>query len=1031
MTIAELHRQFLNPGNAYRGKPFWSWNGLLERGELLRQIGVLRDMGMGGFFMHSRTGLVTEYLGEEWFAHINACADEAERLGMEAWLYDEDRWPSGTAGGAVTRDPAFRMRFVQMRIEPAESHAPREGDLATFACQLDGLAFADLTRLREGAPPPPGRSVLVFRIVEMAPDTFYNGYTYVDTMNRAATERFIALTHERYREECGDRLGRSIKGIFTDEPHRGALMDPFGSPHMDCEHQVPWTGDLPERFRERFGYDLLERLPELFLQPGGRRVSQVKWHYVELLQELFLDRFLRPIDGWCREHGVVLTGHVLHEDSLAAQTAMCGSVMRCYEHMGWPGIDLLTEGNRGYWVAKQLQSVARQIGRRWLLSELYGCTGWQMSFEAHKAVGDWQALFGVNVRCPHLSWYTMEGEAKRDYPASIFHQSAWWKDYRHVETYFARMGLAMSQGEARCDILVLDPVESMWCQVHPGWARFLGAVDPELQELERGYAELFHWLQGAQLDFDYGNEEMLGRLGSAVRDSEGRAVLRVGRASYHTVLVGRMATIRSSTLRLLAEHLAAGGAVLFAGDPPAHVDALESGEAAALARPAVRVPWNREHVVVACREASPPEVEVVDAATGQRVSDIFCQVRHDGDARYVLALNVNRDRWHRGARVRVRGASHAEEWSCLTGARHVPTLARDDGWLGIATDFAPAGERLYVVMSTRDASVPVKRAQIERHEEPLDGPFAYTLSEPNVCVLDRAAFRVDHGDWQPEKEILKVDRAVRERFGLPYRGGAMLQPWLVRGRGCEARGRVALRFELDVREVPAGPVELAMERPERFLVRVNGAELDTARDAGWWVDACFRRLPLPEGALRPGANAVELECAYDESMGLEALYLLGGFGVALSGTRAGLGRLPERLEAGDLTAQGLPFYSGAVRYRVESGARAAPGESLFVTLPGFSAACVKVADSRGGEQMIAWQPYEADVTDGLAAGGGLTLEAVLTRRNTFGPLHQVPPIAPAYGPDSFLTTGKRFSEGYMLYPAGLLEAPRLSWRVEA
>ena len=77
--------------------------------ELLRQIGVCRDMGFGGFFMHSRTGLRTEYLGDEWFDLINLCADEGERLGLEAWLYDEDRWPSGSAGGMATDDPQYRI----------------------------------------------------------------------------------------------------------------------------------------------------------------------------------------------------------------------------------------------------------------------------------------------------------------------------------------------------------------------------------------------------------------------------------------------------------------------------------------------------------------------------------------------------------------------------------------------------------------------------------------------------------------------------------------------------------------------------------------------------------------------------------------------------------------------------------------------------------------------------------------------------------------------------------------------------------
>jgi hypothetical protein len=116
---ADLEREFRSPGPAWRGKPFWSWNGDLKEDELIRQIGVIRDMGMGGFFMHSRTGLATEYLGPEWFHLVNACADEAERLGLEAWLYDEDRWPSGNAGGLVTADPRYREKFLALRRLPA------------------------------------------------------------------------------------------------------------------------------------------------------------------------------------------------------------------------------------------------------------------------------------------------------------------------------------------------------------------------------------------------------------------------------------------------------------------------------------------------------------------------------------------------------------------------------------------------------------------------------------------------------------------------------------------------------------------------------------------------------------------------------------------------------------------------------------------------------------------------------------------------------------------------------------------------
>lgn len=165
-----------------------------------------------------------------------------------------------------------------------------------------------------------------------------------------------------------------------------------------------------------------------------------------------------------------LTGHLLHEDSLTAQVAMAGSLMRCYGYMDLPGIDILAENGDLAVVPKQIQSAARQNGQKNILSEMYGATGWQMNFQSHKAVGDWQALFGVNLRCHHLAWYSMQGEAKRDYPASIHGQSAWYRQYRYVEDYYARIHLLMEQGQPLCDVLVINPVESLWAGIYPGWA---------------------------------------------------------------------------------------------------------------------------------------------------------------------------------------------------------------------------------------------------------------------------------------------------------------------------------------------------------------------------------------------------------------------------------------------------------------------------------------------------------------------------------------------------------------------------------
>ncbi len=55
-----------SPASIYRGAPFWAWNGKLCPDELRWQIRIMNEMGLGGFFMHSRVGLDTEYLSKEW-----------------------------------------------------------------------------------------------------------------------------------------------------------------------------------------------------------------------------------------------------------------------------------------------------------------------------------------------------------------------------------------------------------------------------------------------------------------------------------------------------------------------------------------------------------------------------------------------------------------------------------------------------------------------------------------------------------------------------------------------------------------------------------------------------------------------------------------------------------------------------------------------------------------------------------------------------------------------------------------------------
>ena len=135
--------------------------------------------------------------------------------------------------------------------------------------------------------------------------------SYLDTMNQEAVEKYLESTHEKYKEHCGERLGTTIQGIFTDEPHRGPVFSTFSD---GAENAVPYTPDMFEEFEKRFGYSLKENLPEVFLRKEEGELSKVTRDYFELCQELFLERFALPIYRWCQENRLIFTGHVRSEE---------------------------------------------------------------------------------------------------------------------------------------------------------------------------------------------------------------------------------------------------------------------------------------------------------------------------------------------------------------------------------------------------------------------------------------------------------------------------------------------------------------------------------------------------------------------------------------------------------------------------------------------------------------------------------------------------------------------------------------------
>lgn len=1013
--MKDILSQFKNPPKEFRGKPFWSLNGKLEKEELLRQINVMKQMGFGGFFIHSRTGLQTEYLGEEWFSFVEDCCVEAKRLDMEVWLYDEDRWPSGSAGGLVTMKPEFRQKFIGMDILKKDEfdliHYGQE-HLASFAVNIQNELLLDYYPVTNHLEVKDGYEVLVFKVTEMAPDGFYNGYTYLDPLMKEATEYFIELTHEKYKKYCGHRFGKEILGIFTDEPHRGALLCGVALNNEEKFTMIPYTNKLFEVFGEQFGYDLKEHLPEIYYKKSSEKVSKIAWHYVECLQQLFLDNFAKPYYDWCKKNNLIVTGHILHEDNLSIQTGVSGSMMRYYEYMDYPGVDILTEINKNFWVVKQCSSVARQLNKKFVLSELYGCTGWQFNFQSHKTVGDWQTALGINFRCHHLSWYTMEGEAKRDYPASILHQSTYYEDYSYVEEYFSRLGYVMSLGKTVCDVLVINPVESVWSLVHKGWMRGFEILDADVLEIEKKYIALFGLLTNSNISFDYADEDILKRH-YRIEQREGETVLIVGQAQYKKIVVGGMLTIRKSTVEILKEFALLGGKVIFSGEEPKYIDCERLEMPKSLLDLSVQIPFDKKQLEKECKGRF--HISVKDES-GSEIETFICTVVSYEEEFFLLIVNTDRETDFGNVTITVDEAFSVEEWNARNGEVVGAEFVNIEDKTVISTKIFKGTEKLYrltkkaVKESINEEVAPLRSVSLE-------GAFDYELNEKNVCVLDVGNYSIDNSEGSELKEILKIDREIRNKFQVPLRGGDMIQPWF-RNKffrsNVESFCKLKIDFPFYIEKMP-NALELVLETPEQFAIFVNEQPLN-GEFLGKWIDNCFHRFAINLQLLKKGENIITIKTDFNQNTNLEALYLLGDIGVCLEGTKKTLVSLPKKLTFGDVTTQALPFYSGKIRYKTNIS-----NVKARVKLSDCYGALVK-AISGEKESVIAFSPFESEV---IEIKEPLEIELISTRRNTFGPLHLTTVTNEWYGPYEFNSDGWRFSLEYKLMKNGILEAPMI------
>ncbi|MBQ8753469.1 MAG: hypothetical protein IJZ19_00390 [Lentisphaeria bacterium] len=961
--------------NKYRPAPFWSWNDKLEPEELRWQIREMAKAGLGGFFMHARGGLQTEYLSQEWLDCVAACLDEAKKLNMDAWLYDENGWPSGFGGGLVNAlGEVYQQKYLRYEIIDAADAADRPRTIGFYSA--DGSKFLGRTL-------PAGTVGKVMRC-------FYElNIYYVDNLDAKVVAEFIRVTHQFYYDNLPPVLQENLRGIFTDEPQlsRNGFL---------------WSFVLEEEYQKAYGKDLLAELPLLFLDLEGSNAMRIR--FWSLCARLFRDNFMKQIYDWCESHNWQLTGHHVLEENCHCQIVSNGSVMTQYRYYHVPGVDHLGRQSASQVAAVQVVSSANQFGQKQILTEDFALTGWACHFTGMRWIYLPQMATGINYLCHHLAGYSLRGLRKRDYPAGQAYHQPWWKDFPILNDSVSRTGMFLAEGETQTDILVVHPLSSAWkLFVNEDWD--VKPIDHYSQSNER----IVKSLHALQLAHHFADEEIVREIGSV----DGKKFV-IGNCAYDTVIIPQVSNLSANMLELLKKYHANGGCIFVVRNQAENGLLTIDGEVADRATrnwfDSLTAFDSEAAAAAAAAERYPNRVKITENGIATtEITSTWRDLELDGKkGRFHYIVN---NAYRVSSKVTVtlpRTAKYVELLDMVTGKSAIlDNVKATEETLSFSCTVPAAGDLALFVTDeplTGEHTVLEDPMALPAVKELANG-CAVSGKTENILTLDRCRYRVDGGEWQSDDVI-------------------SLQAILLR-RQADCDLEQEFEFFLDDDFDFKTPLQVAVETADRYRFALNGVAFE-GKDCGYLFDKAFRRITLP-GNLKPGRNVLTMKIRYTQPDSLwgsleaakvfeseynkltfesevESIYLCGDFAVRHNGVTENMIRNSVRydgaftlgkplsqceLDITDLLKSGLPFFSGVLTVRQQvilSAEEVGRIRFLRFKLWGANSCRVRVNGKDAG--ICCWEPFAYDLA-GLLQEGENTLELELTTslRNMLGPHH--------------------------------------------
>ena len=968
--FATLSSQFSNPPAEYTTAPFFVWDADITIDEIDKDLVSFKEAGSSQVIIHPRPGLITEYLSKNWFDLYRHAVEKGKELGMNVWIYDENSYPSGFGGGHVPDEMPESYNQGQ-GLNMTKSDILPDSCSSYYLClKEDNGEYKDITSSLAAEKGKRGKYFLFSKSYNEKSD-WYGGFSFVDLLYAGVTQKFIDVTMKGYEKNIGTEFGNTVPGIFTDEPQ---IESPSG---------IRWTPDLFNAFMKHWHYDLRTQLPSLYEETGDWK--KVRHNYTQTLLQLFIERWAKPYHDYCESKNLKFTGHYWEHEWPNMRPG--GDNMAMYAWSQVPAIDMLfnqwddstTKAQFGnIRSVKELASAANQTGRQRKLSETYGGSGWDLTFTDMKRNGDWEFALGVNLMNQHLTYFTLAGARKYDYPPTFDYHEPWWNNYKYLNTHYARLSLALSSGRQINDILIIEPTTSAW--LYDSYTK----PDKKSAEIGQAFQTFITELEKDQVEYDLGSENIIKDMGSV---SNGK--LAVGLASYSRVVIPPMVeNLDHSTFELLEKFVSKGGALL-AFSIPTLLDGSESEE---LKNFFIR----KADLIFKFNNLSPEVInkyfsDIKLSFEGVTGGTLYHHRRILSDGQVIFLANSSLTGQISGS-LKTNGKG-ALEMNTLTGeVDGYPCQTKGED-IYVSYSIPPAGSLLLYIPNAKVTDYKISKSPQTYTALKPTTPIRVTRNEDNVLMIDFCDIEVGNEVTKDLNTYYAADKVYKYygfKNGNPWNTSVQFRTNIIDrdtfglSTGFTATYHFPVNGKFDLSNI-----KTVIERTNLWTVWVNGIEVKP-EEGKWWLDRSFGVFNIGP-LVKTGDNIITLKTSpmkiYAE---IEPVYVLGNFSVKNADKGWEIDPPSSTYTTGSWKTQRMPFYSWGVSYSEEFNIENSGGK-WEVALGNWNGTMAEVAVNGQHAPVIAFPPYHSDITGLIKPGlNKIEVNVIGSLKNLLGPHHNNP-----------------------------------------